>query len=96
MCTGLLSLRLLAPTRTSEARLQFERAVRLRTQLEGYLPRDRSLANYKDTIAAYHKVYLLSPQAEEVTPSLVAEAELYCEMGKQFDGKYFQSAIDYV
>ena len=80
--------------KTSDARLQFERAVRLRTQLEGYLPRDRSLANYKDTIAAYHKVYLLSPQAEEVTPSLVAEAELYCEMGKQFDGKYFQSAID--
>ncbi|MGA8142833.1 MAG: N-acetylmuramoyl-L-alanine amidase [Candidatus Acidiferrales bacterium] len=80
--------------KTSEARYQFERAVRMRTQLEGYLPRDRSLANYKDTIAAYHKVYLLSPQAEEVTPSLIAEAELYTEMGRQFDAKYFQSAID--
>src|ERR1700690_2866861 len=76
------------------ARDQFERAVRMRTQLEGYLPRDRSLANYRDTIAAYHKVYLISPQAEEVTPSLIAEAELYREMGKQFDRKYFQSAID--
>ncbi len=86
-----------APARAdknSEARFQFERAVRMRTQLEGYLPRDRSLANYKETIAAYHKVYLFSPQAEEVTPSLIAEAELNREMGRQFDGKYFQTAID--
>jgi N-acetylmuramoyl-L-alanine amidase len=82
------------PDKTFDARFQFERAVRMRTQLEGYLPRDRSLANYKDTITAYHKVYLLSPQAEEVTPSLIAEAELYTEMGRQFDAKYFQSAID--
>src|SRR5580704_6533802 len=78
----------------SDPRYVFERAVRMRTQLEGYLPRDRSLANYKDTIAAYHKVYLLDPQAEEVTASLIAEGELYCEMGRQFDPKYFQSAID--
>jgi N-acetylmuramoyl-L-alanine amidase len=80
--------------KNSEPRYLFERAVRMRTQLEGYLPRDRSLANYKDTIAAYHKVYLVDPQAEEVTASLVAEAELYREMGRQFDEKYFQSAID--
>src|SRR5580704_15652425 len=78
----------------SDPRYVFERAVRMRTQLEGYLPRDRSLANYKDTITAYHKVYLLSPQAEEVTPSLIAEAELNREMGRQFDAKYFQTAID--
>jgi N-acetylmuramoyl-L-alanine amidase len=78
----------------SDPRYVFERAVRMRTQLEGYLPRDRSLANYKDTIAAYHKVYQLDPQAEEVTASLIAEAELYREMGRQFEPKYFQSAID--
>ena len=78
----------------SEARDQFERAVKMRTMLEGYLPRDRALADYKQTIAAYHKVYVLSAQAEEVTPSLIAEAELYREMGRQFDAKYFQTAID--
>jgi N-acetylmuramoyl-L-alanine amidase len=78
----------------SQAREQFERAVAMRTQLEGYLPKDRSLANYKQTVAAYHKVYLISAQAEEVTPALIAQAELYEEMGKQFDPKYFQSAID--
>jgi len=78
----------------SEARDQFERAVKMRTMLEGYLPRDRALADYKQTIAAYHKVYVISTQAEEVTPSLIAEAELYREMGRQFDAKYFQTAID--
>jgi N-acetylmuramoyl-L-alanine amidase len=78
----------------SEARDQFERAVKMRTMLEGYLPRDRALADYKQTITAYHKVYVISTQAEEVTPSLIAEAELYREMGRQFDAKYFQTAID--
>jgi N-acetylmuramoyl-L-alanine amidase len=78
----------------ADARQAFEQAVRLRTMLEGYLPRDRSLADYKQTIAAYHKVYLISPQSDEVTPALIGEAELYQEMGRQFDAKYFQSAID--
>ncbi|HUJ31310.1 MAG TPA: N-acetylmuramoyl-L-alanine amidase [Candidatus Acidoferrum sp.] len=78
----------------SDARDQFARAVRLRTMLEGYLPRDRALSDYKETIAAYHTVYLISTQAPEVCPSLIAEAELYREMGRQFDPKYFQTAID--
>ncbi|HEY4710433.1 MAG TPA: N-acetylmuramoyl-L-alanine amidase [Candidatus Acidoferrales bacterium] len=80
--------------RKSEARDQFERAVKMRTMLEGYLERDRSLSDYRQTVSAYHKIYLISTQAEEVTPSLVAEAELYQEMGRLFDPKYFQSAID--
>ncbi|HXY78546.1 MAG TPA: N-acetylmuramoyl-L-alanine amidase [Candidatus Acidoferrales bacterium] len=80
--------------RKSQAREQFERAVKMRTTLEGYLEKDRSLADYKQTIAAYHKVYLISVTAVEVTPSLVAEAELYEEMGRLFDAKYFQSAIN--
>jgi len=78
----------------SQARDQFAHAVRMRTMLEGYLPRDRSLSDYKETIAAYQKVYLISAQADEVTPALVAEAELFREMGRQFDPKYFQTAIN--
>ena len=78
----------------SQAREQFEQAVKMRTMLEGYLPRDRALDDYKQTIAAYQKVYLISIQADEVTPSLIAEAELYREMGRLFDPKYFQSAIN--
>jgi len=66
----------------------------MRTSLEGLLEKDRSPADYKQTIAAYHKVYLISVSAIEVTPSLIAEAELYEEMGRLFDSKYFQSSID--
>jgi N-acetylmuramoyl-L-alanine amidase len=80
--------------RKSEARAQFERAVRMRTGLEERPERERTLALYKQTIAAYQKVYLITPQAEEVTPALIAEAELYQQMARQFDEKYFQSAID--
>lgn len=80
--------------RKSEARDQFEHAVKMRTMLEGYLEKDRSLADYRQTVTAYHKVYLISTQAEEVTPALVAEGELYEEMGRLYDPKYFQSAID--
>jgi N-acetylmuramoyl-L-alanine amidase len=77
-----------------DAREQFERAVRMRTTLEGTPQKDRSFVDYRATVSAYHKVYLISAQAEEVTPSLIAEAELYEEMGRLFDAKYFQSAID--
>jgi N-acetylmuramoyl-L-alanine amidase len=80
--------------RKSEARDQFERAVKMRTVLEGYLEKDRSLSDYRQTVAAFHKIYFISTQVVEVTPSLVAEGELYEEMGRLFDPKYFQSAID--
>jgi N-acetylmuramoyl-L-alanine amidase len=77
-----------------DAREQFERAVRMRTTLEGTPQKERSFVDYRATVSAYHKVYLISAQAEEVTPSLIAEAELYEEMGRLFDAKYFQAAID--
>jgi N-acetylmuramoyl-L-alanine amidase len=77
-----------------QAREQFERAVRLRTTLEAEPDNERNLVDYRQAQTAYHKVYLISPQAEEVAPSLVAEAELYDEMGRLFDAKYFQSAIE--
>ena len=80
--------------RKSEARLQFERAVRIRTVLEERPEKARTLADYKQAVAAYQKVYLITPQAEEVTPALIAEAELYQQMARQFDEKYFQSAVD--
>jgi N-acetylmuramoyl-L-alanine amidase len=77
-----------------QAREQFERAVRLRTTLEAEPDNERNLVDYRQALTAYHKVYLISPQAEEVAPSLVAEAELYDEMGRLFDARYFQSAIE--
>jgi N-acetylmuramoyl-L-alanine amidase len=79
--------------RKSEAAEQFAHAVRMRTTLEGFLEKDRALADYKQTIAAYQKVYLISVNADEVTPAIVAQAELYEEMGRLFDPKYFKSSI---
>ena len=80
--------------RKNDARDQFERAVRLRTILEGSPQKDRKLADYKQVITSFHRVYLITPSAEEVTPALIAEAELYQEMGRAFDAKYFQNAIE--
>jgi N-acetylmuramoyl-L-alanine amidase len=72
---------------------QFERAVRLRTSLEGYLEKDRSLSDYQQTTLAFRKVYLFTPGAPDATQALTSEAELYESMGRLFDPKYFQDAI---
>ncbi|MGH9716965.1 MAG: N-acetylmuramoyl-L-alanine amidase [Candidatus Acidiferrales bacterium] len=78
----------------SQARNQFARAVTMRTMLEGYLEKDRSLADYKKTVAAYHKVYLITPDSEDCTASFIAEGELYEEMGRLYNAQYFHYAID--
>ncbi len=78
----------------ADSQKQFERAVKMRTMLEGYLERDRGLSDYKQTVLAYRKVYLITPEAPDATQALVAEAELYQAMGRLFDAKYFQDAID--
>jgi N-acetylmuramoyl-L-alanine amidase len=80
--------------KSTKAREQFERAVGLRTALESGAPADRTVGAYNQAILSFKKVYSISAQAEEVTPSLVAIAELYAEMGRQYDGDYFKSAID--
>lgn len=77
----------------SEARDQFARAVTMRTMLEGYLDKDRSLSDYKKIVLAYHKVYLITPDSEDCTAALMAEGELYEEMGRLYDAKYFGDAI---
>jgi N-acetylmuramoyl-L-alanine amidase len=78
----------------AEARNQFARAVTMRTMLEGYLEKDRSLTDYKKTVAAYRKVYLITADSEDCTAALMAEGELYDEMGRLYDAKYFAGAID--
>ncbi len=77
----------------SEARDQFARAVTMRTMLEGLLEKDRSIADYKKTVAAYHRVYLITPNSEDCTAALMAEGELYEEMGRLYDRKYYGDAI---
>lgn len=76
-----------------QAREQFATAVRMRTMLEGYLEKDRSQSDYKQTIAAYQKVCDISTESDEAPAALMAEAELYEEMGHLFDTKYYDTAI---
>jgi N-acetylmuramoyl-L-alanine amidase len=76
-----------------DSQKQFERAEKMRTMLEGYLERDRSLDNYQQTVLAYRKVYLITPEAPDGTQAIVAEAELYRDMGRLFDPKFFREAI---
>jgi N-acetylmuramoyl-L-alanine amidase len=78
----------------ADSQKQFERAVKMRTMLEGYLERDRGESDYKQTVLAYRKVYLITPTAPDATQALIAEAELYEAMGRLFDPKYFQEAVD--
>lgn len=72
---------------------QYDRAVKMRTMLEGYLERDRSLSDYQQTVLAFRKVYLITPEAPDATQALIAEAELYESMGRLFDPKFFHEAI---
>jgi N-acetylmuramoyl-L-alanine amidase len=78
----------------AQARSQYERAEKLRTALEGKPQKLRTEKEYTQVIQAYRRVYLITPHAAEVTNALVAVAELYQEMGRQYDPKYFRSAVD--
>ncbi|HEX2713747.1 MAG TPA: AMIN domain-containing protein, partial [Candidatus Acidoferrales bacterium] len=76
------------------AKAQFERAEKQRTALQGKPRNQRTLDEYLALVASYRRVYLITPHASEVPAALVHVAELYQEMGRPFDRKYFQSAID--
>ncbi|MGC1687528.1 MAG: N-acetylmuramoyl-L-alanine amidase, partial [Candidatus Acidiferrales bacterium] len=82
-----------AQNNTDQARRQFEKAVSLRTELESHPQGQRTLEAYRQVLAAYKKVYAYTSDAEIVTPSLVASAELSIEMGRQYDPAFFKMAI---
>jgi N-acetylmuramoyl-L-alanine amidase len=81
-------------SRRAAAHAQFLRAEKQRTALQGKSQKERTLQEYAQLVAAYRRVYLITPHAAEVPPALLAVAELYHEMGRNFDEKYYQSAID--
>jgi len=76
------------------AKQQFEKAEKMRTALEGKPTSERTEVEYRQLAAAYRRVYLITPHAVEVSAALLAVAETYQEMGRIFDEKYHQEAID--
>ncbi|MGA2095949.1 MAG: N-acetylmuramoyl-L-alanine amidase [Candidatus Acidiferrum sp.] len=73
---------------------QFARAEEQRANLNNKPPDKRTLAEYKQVVTSYRRVYLITPRAVEVVDSLVCVAELYTEMGDRFGRSYYQSAVD--
>jgi N-acetylmuramoyl-L-alanine amidase len=73
---------------------QYVRAEEQRSALNGKPQEKRTLAEYKQVVASYHRVTLITPRAAEVPDSLLAVAELYTEMGDRFGRNYYQSAVE--
>jgi N-acetylmuramoyl-L-alanine amidase len=80
--------------RRQAASTQYARAEELRAQLNSKPADKRALSEYKQVVASYRRVYLITPHASEVPDALLAVAELYTEMGNRFGRSYFQLATD--
>jgi N-acetylmuramoyl-L-alanine amidase len=76
------------------AAAQFARAEQWRAELNSKPLEQRALAEYKNVVASYRRVYLITPAAAEVPDALLAIAELYSEMGDRFGRSYYQLAVD--
>ncbi|MGH9741825.1 MAG: tetratricopeptide repeat protein, partial [Candidatus Acidiferrum sp.] len=80
--------------RREAADAQYARAEKQRAALNGRPTAQRTLAEYKQAVMSYRRVYLITPRAKEVVDSLLSVAELYTEMGDRWGGNYYQSAVD--
>jgi N-acetylmuramoyl-L-alanine amidase len=76
------------------ASAQYIRAEDQRGTLNSKAANKRTLAEYKQVVSSYRRVYLITPHAPEVPDALLAVAELYIEMGDRFGRSYYQSAVD--
>jgi N-acetylmuramoyl-L-alanine amidase len=82
-----------AADRRAAAQAQFARAEELRAALEAKPERQRSLDEYTRVASAYRRVYMITPHAVEVPAAIKQAADLYSQMGNQFESKYFRSAL---
>jgi len=83
-----------ASSRRDSAKTQFERAEKLRQDLESHAESARTLKDYTAVVIAYQRVYLITSHAADVPASLKEVAELFHAMGDLFDAKYYQRSID--
>jgi N-acetylmuramoyl-L-alanine amidase len=76
------------------ASTQLARAEDLRAELNSKPADKRALSEFKQVVASYRRVYLITPHAKEVPDALLAVSELYSEMGDRFGRSYYQLAAD--
>jgi len=81
-------------SRRHAASAQFAKAKEQRAALDAKPGDARTLAEYKQIVASFRRVYLITPHAAEVPDSLLAVAELYEEMGKRFGQHYCQLSVE--
>ena len=82
-----------AQSRHSQAKAQYDKAQQMRQTLEAEPQDSRKLSEYKKVVTAYRRVYLITASAPETTLALQAVAQLYRDMGSDFDREYYQSSI---
>jgi N-acetylmuramoyl-L-alanine amidase len=82
-----------AQSSSEQAETQYQKAEQMREALEANPENTRTLTDYKELVAAYRRVYLLSSSAGAVTPALMEVGQLYHDMGDQFDQAYYQNAL---
>jgi N-acetylmuramoyl-L-alanine amidase len=80
--------------RLAKAKLRYEQAERLRADLDGTPKDQRAEKEYLRCVYLYRRVYDLAPFDGIATSALAAAAEVYHDMGKQFDPKYWDKAIE--
>jgi N-acetylmuramoyl-L-alanine amidase len=73
---------------------QFGRAEELRETLNAKPPDRRTLAEYKQVVNSYRRVYLITPHAVQVPEALLAVGDLNVEMGDRFGQSYYQAAVE--
>ena len=77
-----------------QAAAQLQRAEQQHSALNVKPVAKRTLADYRQVVTSYRRVYLITPRASEVPDALVAISQLYAEMGERFGRNYYQSAVD--
>lgn len=81
-------------TKKQQASALFEQAEKMREELNGQAPADRSKREYQRVADAYRRVYYTSPASTKADASVVAVAELLAEMGRATnDDKALRAAI---
>jgi len=71
-------------SRKLEAREQFDKAEQMREALNGRPADQRTRKDYQHVADAYRKVYYVAPMSSKADASVVAVAEIFAEMGRQF------------
>jgi N-acetylmuramoyl-L-alanine amidase len=70
--------------RKQQARDQFEKAEQMREALNGRPADQRTHKEFQRVADAYRKVYYVAPMSSKADASVVAVAEIFAEMGRQF------------